>query len=85
MEATPIDIVQILDTHIITRAASPARIKNQETQHVKQWYLTPINSLDHMVGDIVILYDTEDILNIFTSKTHVEIASTLQSTDGPST
>jgi hypothetical protein len=75
MDATPIDVTNIFDTHIITLKALPAETTEPEMQNAKHWYNNPINSLSHIVGDITILNDTEDITNVFTSPTHIEIAS----------
>jgi hypothetical protein len=75
MDATPIDFTNIFDTHIITLEALPAETTEPEMQNAKHRYNNPINSLSHIVGDITILNDTEDITNVFTSPTHIEIAS----------
>jgi hypothetical protein len=75
-EATPIDIINISEGSITTRQARPinSTTTNQLSTNTP-WFMKSVEALDHIVGTVQLLQDTDDIRTIFSERARVDIAS----------
>jgi hypothetical protein len=75
-EATPIDIINSSEGSITMRRTAPitSTTHNQLTT-TTPWFIQPVEALDHIVGTVSLLYDTDEIKELFHSKARMDIAS----------
>jgi hypothetical protein len=76
LEATPIDIIHSSEESITMWRAMPIISTTQnQILTIMPWFLQPVKALDHIVGMVSLLYDTDDIKELFHSRARVDIAS----------
>jgi ribonuclease HI len=74
-DLVPIDIIKEIPGGIGTKMALPMTQSKTIQENRTEWFQQTKGNLNQLVGEIALLHDPEEMQQLFTETTHVEIAS----------